>query len=67
MKNKREFYCLVCRKTVGINPIGITVAGVIGQKTCSECGSPSIIDLKETSPEEFEKLVKKFKEQTGEV
>jgi len=67
MKTKYEWYCLNCRKIVDINPTSVSVVGVTAQVTCKECGLPFVIKLKETSPEDFEKLVKKFKEQTDKL
>jgi hypothetical protein len=64
MKLKKERYCLNCRKFVDVKPIGLSFVGVVAQITCEECGLPSVMSLKETSSENFEKLVKKFKEQT---
>jgi transcription elongation factor Elf1 len=67
MKSKQEWYCLNCRKMIGVNTTGISVVGVTAQTTCKECGLPFIMNFKQTTPEEFEKLVKKFKEQTDKL
>jgi len=67
MKPKKEWYCLNCRKLVDVNPVGVSVIGVTGQVTCKECGLPFLMKFEETSPEELEKLVKKFKEQTDKL
>lgn len=52
---------------VDVNAVGISVLGVTGQVTCKECGSPFVMNLKEISPEDFKKLVGKFKEQTDKL
>jgi DNA-directed RNA polymerase beta' subunit len=64
---EKEWYCFVCRKMVDVNAVGISVIGVTAQQTCKECGLPFVIELKKTSPEEFEKLAKKFKEETDKL
>jgi len=67
MKVEKEWYCLVCRKLVDVNPVGISIIGVTGQLTCKECSLPFLMELKKVSPEEFEKLAKKFKEETDKL
>lgn len=67
MKMKQEWYCLNCRKFVDVNTSGISLVGVTAQMTCKECGLPFVMNFKQTSAEEFEKLVKKFKEQTDKL
>lgn len=52
---------------VDVNATGISVVGVTAQMTCKECGLPFIMNFKQTTPEDFEKLVKKFKEQTDKL
>jgi len=52
---------------VDVNTAGISVIGVTAQVTCKECGLPFVIELKKTSPEDFEKLAKKFKEETDKL
>lgn len=67
MKPKQEWYCLNCKKFVEVNMIGVSVVGVTAQVTCKECGRPFLLNLKQTKPEDFEKLVQKFKEQTDKL
>jgi len=67
MKPKHEWYCFVCRKIVDVKTAGISIVGVTGQMTCKECGLPFIIKLGEISPEDLEKLAKKFKEETDKL
>jgi DNA-directed RNA polymerase subunit RPC12/RpoP len=67
MKSKQEWYCLNCRKSVDANPVGISFIGVTAQVACKECGLPFVIRLKETNSEDFEKLVKKFEEETDKL
>lgn len=67
MKSKQKWYCLNCRKMVDVNAVGISIVGVTGQATCKECGLPFVMNLKETNPEDFKKLVEKFKKQTNKL
>jgi transcription elongation factor Elf1 len=67
MKAEKEWHCFVCRKMVDVNPVGISVVGVTAQVTCKECGLPFVIEFKKISPEEFEKLARKFKEETDKL
>mgnify|MGYP000073557741 CR=1 FL=1 len=56
---KKEWFCLNCRKFVDVHSLPYGT----GFAVCKECWSNRVIELDKLDKKEFEKLVKKFKEE----
>ena len=64
MGEKRGWFCLRCRRFVDVGITRISLIGVTAERTCRECGSKTVMGLRDVSAEDFDKLSRKFKETT---